>query len=181
MKGIYLAAYTAVHNEYDIVYQDINGKRDIGGDMMDVELRNYDFIIATPPCNFWSHASGNRHSQYALDSAHLLPDILYKLEGLSIPYIVENVRNLKRFKEFGILPRDYSITYFIGRHTVFTNVFINPFIDYDYDFTNVNGSCVDVGLRKDRQGNLNVHRIVDRFLKTIHTENYVQIKGRNDI
>lgn len=52
MKGIYLASFTALHPNYDIIYQDINGKRDLGGDMMDIirskELGNYDFIIATP-------------------------------------------------------------------------------------------------------------------------------------
>lgn len=31
MKGIYLASFMAEHPNYDIVYQDINGKRDIGG------------------------------------------------------------------------------------------------------------------------------------------------------
>ena len=54
MKGIYLAAFKAYHPNYDIVYQDINGKRDIGGDMMDVDLTQFDFIIATPPCNYYS-------------------------------------------------------------------------------------------------------------------------------
>ncbi|WP_407463008.1 hypothetical protein [Methanobrevibacter sp.] len=38
MRGIYLAAFKAMHPNYDIVYQDINGKRDIGGDMMEVDL-----------------------------------------------------------------------------------------------------------------------------------------------
>lgn len=31
MKGIYLASYEALHPNYDIVYQDINNKRDLGG------------------------------------------------------------------------------------------------------------------------------------------------------
>lgn len=30
-KIIYLAAYEALHKDFDIVYQDINGKRDRGG------------------------------------------------------------------------------------------------------------------------------------------------------
>lgn len=32
MKIIYLAAYKAEHPNWNIIYQDINGKRDIGGD-----------------------------------------------------------------------------------------------------------------------------------------------------
>ena len=47
MKGIYLGAYKAHHDSYDIDYQDINGLRDIGGDMLTVDLDKYDFIIAT--------------------------------------------------------------------------------------------------------------------------------------
>lgn len=31
MKVIYLGAYEALHPDFDVVYQDINGKRDIGG------------------------------------------------------------------------------------------------------------------------------------------------------
>ena len=45
MFGIYLAAFKAYHPNHKIVYQDINGKRDIGGDMMEVDLADYDYII----------------------------------------------------------------------------------------------------------------------------------------
>lgn len=31
MKGIYLGAFKAKHDNHDIVYQDINGKRDLPG------------------------------------------------------------------------------------------------------------------------------------------------------
>lgn len=65
MKGIYLGAFEAQHDGHDIVYQDINGKRDVGGDMMDVDLTPYDYIIATPPCNYWSRARGKRCSEYS--------------------------------------------------------------------------------------------------------------------
>ena len=76
MRGIYLAAYKAMHPNHDIVYQDINGKRDIGGDMMEVDLTPYDFIIATPPCNWWSRANWRRDSsEYSLKTKHLLIDI----------------------------------------------------------------------------------------------------------
>ena len=57
MLGIYLGAYEAYHLNYKIVYQDINGKRDLSGDMLDIDLTGYDFIICTPPCNWWSKAN----------------------------------------------------------------------------------------------------------------------------
>lgn len=56
MKGIYLGACTANHPNYNIDYQDKYIIRDIGGDMMEIDLSPYDYIIATPPCNFYSRA-----------------------------------------------------------------------------------------------------------------------------
>ena len=93
MKGIYLAAFKPLHPNYEMDYQDINGKRDIGGDMMEVDLTPYDFIIATPPCNWWSRANYRRNrSPYALQTKHLLPDIIKKLCEQDKPFIVENVK-----------------------------------------------------------------------------------------
>ena len=90
MKGIYLAAFRADHPNYNIVYQDINGKRDIPGDMMDIDLSSYDFIIATPPCNYWSKANYRRDiSHYSLITKHLLPSILKKLCYQDKPFIFE--------------------------------------------------------------------------------------------
>ena len=100
MRGIYLASFKALHEDYDIVYQDIIGHRDIGGDMMDVDLTPYDYIIATPPCNWWSRANYRRNSsEYALKTKHLLIDILHKLANQDKPFIVENVRNEVQFKK----------------------------------------------------------------------------------
>ena len=65
-KGIYLGSFTALHPNYNIIYQDINNKRDLGGDMKYIDIDNYDFIICTPPCNFWSKARGNKCSKYSL-------------------------------------------------------------------------------------------------------------------
>ena len=99
MKGIYLASYKAHHPNHDIVYQDINGERDIAGDMMEVDLTPYDFIIATPPCNWWSRANYRRNtSPYALNTKHLLIDIIHKLASQEKPFIVENVKKLKIFQ-----------------------------------------------------------------------------------
>lgn len=53
MKGIYLFACGARHENYDLDYNDIDGKYgcNITGDAMKVPLKPYDFIIASPPCN----------------------------------------------------------------------------------------------------------------------------------
>lgn len=181
MKGIYLGAYRAYHPNYDLVYQDINGLRDIGGDMLDVDLSLYDFIIATPPCNAWSHAnSENRLSDYALNTRHLLPDILNKLRYINKPYIVENVRNYPRFCKYGVLPRSDCLVYFVGRHTYWTNVLFNTMVDYDYDFrTDPNGHCEYIGTDGHREGGKNVYRVMESWLKEIHYNPYVMLKYEN--
>lgn len=174
MKGIYLASYKALHPDYDIVYQDINGKRDLSGDMMGINLYSYDFIIATPPCNYWSKARGNRCSQYSLDTKHLLPDILYKLCSQGKPFIVENVKNRKRFLSFGLY--DFPCQVFeIGRHTYWTNVFFDK-----SDIEELNNMCrqdfkyggkvilYDDMKNKEHQGGYNVHIVVEKFLEKIH-------------
>lgn len=124
MRVIYLAAYEALHPDFDVVYQDINGKRDLGGCMLDVDLTPYDFIIATPPCNFWSIARGNRCSKYSLDTKHLLPDIIEKLAATGKPYVVENVINKKDLQKtaFMIWHRKQVVTFIIlaGTHTLLT-------------------------------------------------------------
>lgn len=98
MKGIYLGAYKALHESYDIDYQDINGLRDIGGDMLTINLEKYDFIIATPPCNWWSRANYRREtSEYSIRTKLLLPCILFKLTLLGKPFIIENVLNKNNF------------------------------------------------------------------------------------
>lgn len=169
MKGIYLGAYRAYHEGYDIVYQDINGKRDLPGDMMDVDLSIYDFVIATPPCNYWSRACGDRHSDYALKTARLLPGILRKLVYLDKPFIVENVRNYRKFEQLGLfnLP---CFVYFIGRHTYWTNIFLPGDIKQRQDFTQ-HGWVIkyDDMSDKSHQGGYNVHQVIEAFLASVHS------------
>ena len=166
MKGIYLGAYKAKHPNYNIVYQDINGKRDLPGDMMNIDLSDYDFIIATPPCNYYSKARGNKKpSEYALNTKHLLPDIIKKLELLNKPYIVENVRNRSLMNESYNIA---SYVYCLGRHTYFTNIMFNPsnikqIQDYKYG---------GIKLVKNGQGGLNVHNVIEFWLENLKlTEN----------
>lgn len=174
MKGIYLGAYTAYHPNYDIVYQDINGKRDIPGDMMDIDLFPYDYVIATPPCNYYSRAAGNKHSKYAIKTAHLLPDIIKKLNDLKKPFIVENVRNENKFRQLGLFDYDNIYVYRIGRHTIWSSIPFYHWLPFDYEFTSKDprwpGKCADVNgrKRKDRQGSENVHIIVEQWLKELH-------------
>lgn len=161
MKGIYLAAHIANHPNYNIDYQDITGLRDIGGDMLDVDLTPYDFIIATPPCNYWTRANYRREtSSYSQSTKHLLPDILDKLRKQEKPYIVENVRNSKLFLKYGIYDKaDY--VYEIGRHTYFTNI---PFNVSNLTFTSDN---VQNKSTKNRQGGKQVHLVIEHWLSVI--------------
>lgn len=173
MKGIYLGAGKALHKNYDIDYQDINNKRDIGGNMLDIDITSYDYIIATPPCNFWSRARGNKCSQYALDTKDLLPNIIDKLAHQNKFFIVENVLNMKRFKEHNIIPRNDCIVLTLNRHIYFTNIYINlENIEQRQDFK-YGGKVIMYDDMTDlyHQGGFNVHNVIERFLQTIHTNN----------
>lgn len=165
LKGIYLAAFRANHPDYNIVYQDINGKRDIGGDMMDIDLSDYDYIIATPPCNWWSRTNmAARHriaSEYSQKTKHLLPDILDKLISLGKPFIVENVRNYPLFLSEGLFSKA-CFYYFIGRHTYWTNILLSS------DVVQVDEGLHNNKSSAERQGGKNVNLVIERFLATIH-------------
>lgn len=161
-KIIYLGAYQAEHPNRDMVYQDINGLRDIGGDMMDVDLSPYDIIIATPPCNWWSNAfrKTRKISEYAIKTKHLLPDILSILINIGKPFIVENVRNMPLFIKEGIFSANCLI-YTIGRHTYWTNIAFNATnIHQTKERTHHQSS-------KDRQGGENVHDVIEYWLDVV--------------
>ena len=161
MKGIYLASYKAYHPGYNIIYQDINGKRDIGGDMLNIDISQYDYIIATPPCNYYSRANYRRNSSYyALNTMHLLPDILNKLTKQNKPFIVENVINKPLMKKLNLFNYPCFI-YFVGRHTYWTNVFVNLDCEQIHD-------NIQAGNTLTRQGGTNVHNVIETFLRFIH-------------
>lgn len=167
MKGIYLGAFKANHPNYKIVYQDINGKRDLPGDMKFVDLQCYDFVICTPPCNYYSRANWRRESsEYALKTRHLLPYMLIKLiwHNNYKPFIVENVLNDSMFEKLGYFKFPCFI-YKIGGHTYWTNVLLPV-------------SCIDqikqnkqYISRSARQGGVNVHNVIEMFLSIIHDNN----------
>lgn len=165
IKVIYLAAGTANINipGFDITYQDINGTRDIHGDMLNVDLSPYDILIATPPCNYYSRANWRREqSEYSLKTKHLLPRIIKKFEETKKPFIVENVRNPKLFNNF---TSELEITTFIkiyGRHTYFTN--INMDFKSKQEIEHINLLPKNSYLR---QGSENVNKVIEEFLKKL--------------
>ena len=175
MKGIYLASFTAYHENHNIIYQDILGNRDIGGDMMDIDLSPYDYIIATPPCNYWSRAHYRRESsKYALKTKHLLIDMLHKLCKQDKPFIVENVRNSKLFDKYGLFDLPCFV-YFVGRHTYWTNIKTDfSFIIQKPKTIIINGkkkylSSQNIS-RDKRQGGEQVNEVIENWLKHIEGE-----------
>ena len=174
MKGLYLGACYARHNDYDIVYNDIDPetKCDLVCDMLSVDLDGYDFYIATPPCNFWSKANPYyKKSEYALMTKDLLPRILCKLAATKKPFIVENVKNYKRFKEYGIFDicETFDIyVYPVGRHLYFTNLsFIDLITPQVYDFKGRGIRIHNEGYKKSNQGGSNVHSVIEAWLSYI--------------
>lgn len=159
MKGIYLASFRAKHDNYNIIYQDINGKRDISGNMLDINLDEYDYIIATPPCNYYSRANYRREtSVYSQKTKDLLPAILKKLKELNKPYIIENVINHKLMKEF----YNQDFVYEIGRHTYWSNIMFNG------TYINQKKDNIKNISKNNRQGGENVHKVIDYWLEIIH-------------
>lgn len=188
MKGIYLASFEAYHENYNIVYQDINGKRDLGGSMLDIDLSQYDFIIATPPCNYWSRANYRREtSEYSQLTKHLLPCIIRKLIDLDKPFIIENVRNYELMNRNGLFDNS-AFVYEIGRHTYWTNVPFNMSnIKQETNFKAVNSRVkgergwfmkpdgtltksagkIQKTSTKNRQGGFQVFEVIDYWLKVV--------------
>ena len=172
MKGLYLAACKARHENYDIIYQDIDPKYkcQLGGDMLEADLQDYDFIIATPPCNWWSKANPYyKTSEYALKTKHLLPNTIEKLGKQEKPFIIENVINKKRFSENGIydIINKYKLNYYyVGRHIYITNISADDILqveqhqDFKYGGKRVNKDGYN-------QGGSNVHAVIEKWLEIL--------------
>ena len=160
LKGIYLASRKHRLPGYNLDYNDIENYEGINklGDMMEVNLEEYDYIIATPPCNYYSRANYRREkSDIAQKTKHLLPDILEKLIKLNKPFIVENVCNENR------LPKTNVYEFNFGNHHFYTNVFM---LIYDKSYAErQNKQYIS---RSKRDGNKNVDLIIKLFLETIH-------------
>lgn len=164
MKGIYLCSRFARHPNYNIVYNDIdfNCSPDILADCRDVNLEGYDFIICTPPCNYWSRANYRRNfSLYALNTWMLLPEMIEKLIDIGKPFIVENVRNSKLFNEYGLFNYKCFI-YFIGRHTYWTNIML-PYVKQSVEH-------IKYLSREKRDNTKNVYEVIEIFLDYVKGE-----------
>jgi hypothetical protein len=195
MKIIYLASHKAILDlpQHEIIYQDKFIKRDLSGDMLDIDLTPYDLIIATPPCNYYSRANYRRETSfYAQETKHLLPNILQKLSKQNKPFIVENVRNPKLMISF--INNFNGFVYVYGRHTYFTNFFFS-FDDlpqtFEYKTTKTiikNGKKMRSGQiplfnKKDHEGGNNVNSVIIRYILTIqdffHSQKPTAIQRNN--
>lgn len=175
MKGIYLAACRAYHPNYDLDYNDIKKGYHINiiGDMLTVNLENYDYIIATPPCNYYSKCNYRREtSKYAQETKHLLPSIINKCIETKKPFIIENVRNYKIMKEILISAQvNGCFVYEYGRHTYITNIMFNPTnCKQRQDFYN-HGYRIKYGDEQSKynQGGYNVHNVIEYWLSIINS------------
>lgn len=171
MKGIYLAACKARHSNYNIVYQDIDKKYkcELNGDMLMTDISNYDFIIATPPCNYWSRANPYyMRSEYSRITKHLLPATILKLASQKKPFIIENVINKTRMTKYGvmqIIELYPELNYLeVGRHCYISNRYIEflkevPQIqDFKYGGKRVNKDGYN-------QGGTNVFNVIEKWLE----------------
>lgn len=167
-KVIYLAAGRAKLNYPNVVYNDYKEKRDLVCDMMTVKLEDFDVLIATPPCNYYSRANNRREtSKYAQETKHLLPDIIDKFIETNKPFIVENVRNAPLFNKLGLFNKNCFI-YTHGRHTYWTNVLFNmQGIPQEHDFMSLPGYGT-IRLKSYVQGGKNVNEVLDYFIEVVN-------------
>lgn len=165
MKGVYLCAREHRILGYDIDYNDVVPYEGINlyCSCEDVDLTKYDFIIATPPCNYWSHANFRRDTSIvALNTKKLLPYCLKACLQSGKLFIVENVCNEPLMKEhFGDLYNQCWCFQF-GNHTFWSNIFF--FVPNDEEAKYQNKQNVT---RSKRDNNFNVDLIIKCFLKEV--------------
>lgn len=169
-KTIYLAAGYAKLEEPNVIYNDLIVPRENRQDMLDVDLSDYDILIATPSCNFYSYARGNnKPSKYALRTAHLLLEIIIKFYNTGKPFIVENVTNKTTLDFIWAMCADLNLYRFKhARHTYITNIkFDISSVPKELDF---NKDCSFINIFSDRQGGNQVSAILDLFIKAAKAE-----------
>lgn len=91
-----------------------------------------------------------------------------KLGRQNKPFIVENVRNDKRFTENGIydICNRYNINvYKVGRHNYFTNMMCNLQCEQHQDFKYGGKRVNNDGYN---QGGSNVHNVIEIWLKIVN-------------
>lgn len=160
MLGIYLCARKHRLLDYDIVYNDIISYDgiDIVSDCRSVSLLPFDYIICTPPCNYYSRANYRRDiSKIALETKDILPYMINKCILSGKPFLIENVLN------DSLLPKADCFTYKFGNHIYYTNVLL-CMVSKDL-FVKQNKANV---CRNKRDGNYNVDLIIRLFLEIIN-------------
>lgn len=162
MKGIYLCARKHRLSGYSLDYNDVVYYPGITllCSCEDVDLASYDYIIATPPCNYYSKANYRREiSKVALETKHLLPYCLDVCRRSGKPFIIENVENSS------LLPKaDDLYVFTFGKHTFYTNVFFLVPLGSEVSQYKAN-VC-----RNKRDDNFNVDLIIRIFLETIQAD-----------
>lgn len=160
MRGVYLCSRLHRIPGCDIDYNDIVDYPgiDLCCDALDVDLSKYDFIIATPPCNYYSKANYRRDiSDVAQSTKHLLPLILDKCIKAGKPFIVENVLNKN------LLPRLADVYWFqFNYHIFYTNELLLAFNYLPLERQNKENKT-----RSKRDGNKCVDMVIKDFLWTI--------------
>jgi len=174
-KIIYLAAGYAKLQEPGVVYNDLIIPRENRQDMLEVDLSQYDILIATPPCNFYSYARGaKKPSEYALSTAHLLLEIIIKFYETGKPFIVENVTNKNTLDFIWAMSADLGLYRFKhARHTYITNIkFDIDSVPKEFDFK-TGGYFINTF--SDRQGGNQVSAILDLFIKAAKSKLVAQM------
>lgn len=150
-----------------VYYNDIKAylkPLDFECDCLDVDIEEYDLLIATPPCNYWSKANYRRESsKVAQDTKHLLPVILHRFAASGKPYIVENVQNEPLMaREINDL---YAFYWFVANnHMFFTNALCDLF---DMKYPPQNKAKLQYGHRDD---NYVVDFVFNRWLEKMVSE-----------
>jgi hypothetical protein len=173
-KVIYLAAGYAKLQEPGITYNDLIIPRENRQDMLSVDLSDYGILIATPPCNFYSYARGSRRpSDYALNTAHLLLEVIIKFYLTSKPFIVENVTNKTTLNFIWAMCADLGLYRFKhARHTYITNFkFDFSSVKEEFDFSK---GGYFINKWSDRQGGNQVNAVFDLFIRAVRTSRAAQ-------
>lgn len=138
-------------------------KTDIQKDCQQINYDEFDMIIASPPCNYWSKANYRRdreESKYAQKTKYLLQFFLNIATNNNKPIIIENVINRKLMEKELKIPNNIEIV-INGRHTYFSNKniqFIKKFT-FEKSCNIVNKST------KQRQGDNQVQQVFEKFIK----------------
>lgn len=167
-NGVLLGNEKTIHHiDYVDILKCDNKKNGnfIQEDIMNINLEDYDCIILSPPCNYYSRGNYRREqSKYALETKHLLPDLLDKCLRINKPFIIENVRNKPMFTTMGLYDKS-PFVYHLIRHTYFSNVMLDiSNIPQDYEYIQRSKRTKE---HNSREGGINVERVFNHFIKVV--------------